>query len=167
MKPNIFVLCLLTLVKTLAVTLGGFLLLMLVFNDNLGIFQSGERIFLYVFFGIFFYSVGCIAYVFAILLPMYYIDSGKYDELSAPGLFSRHAPIVALIATFFCGMAALIAGPGGLAEASLQSNIFNVYVMAFSGLLFHEFQIKHALTKRVQLPAQATEPAGGGQNMYS
>jgi hypothetical protein len=150
MKTNIFVVSLLALVKTLAVTVGCFLLMLLFFNDNLLVFRHDEATFLYIFLGIFFYSIGCIAYVFSILLPMYYIDKKKYDLLSPNELFVRHAPIIALIATVFCGLAALIAGKDGLAEGAVQCNIFTVYVMAFTGLLFYEFQIKRAMNKTAQ-----------------
>jgi hypothetical protein len=147
MKLNIFVITLLTLVKTLAVTFGIFLLMLLFFNDSLDIYHRDEDVFLYIFFGLFFYSLGCVVHCFAILLPMYFIDRQKAETLPAPELFSRHAPIIAGITTLLCGMVALIAGTRGLAEGMMQANLFTVYVMAFSSLLFFEYQLKHAMDK--------------------
>lgn len=144
-----FIVSLIALAKTMAVTFATFLLMLLFFNDTLDVFDRGETVFLYIFLGFFFYSLGVIVHVFAILLPTYYIDRNKYETLPAVELFTRHAPFVALIATFFCGMAALIGGKDGLAEGMMQCNLFNVYVMAFAGLLFFEFEVKNAMEKNM------------------
>jgi hypothetical protein len=150
MKVNIFVVTLLAMVKTLAVTAAVFLLMILVFHDTLDIWHRDEDIFLYIFFGLFFYSLGCIVHFFAILLPIYAIDRQKVECLSAHELFSRHAPVVAGLTTLMCGLVALIAGMRGLEEGMMQCNFFTVYVMSLTGLLFYEYQIKQAVEKAIR-----------------
>jgi hypothetical protein len=147
MKTNIFVVSLLALVKTLAVTIGCFLLMILVFNDNLEIFRHEEEVFLYIFLGAFLYSLGCIVYIFSILLPMFYIDRKKIEILSAVELFDRHAPLIAGITTLICGFVFFAAGKESWHSGMLQCNLFNVYVMVFSGLLFFEYQVKSSINK--------------------
>jgi hypothetical protein len=147
MKTNIFVQSLLALVKTLVATIVSFLLLILFFNDSLDIFRREEETFLYIFLGIFLYSVGCIVYVFSILLPAYYIDRRSYESLTAHEIFSRQAPIITMITTLFCGLAILIAGENGMREGIFICNIFNVYVMSFAGQLFYVYQLKRATAR--------------------
>jgi hypothetical protein len=147
MKINMFVVSLLALIKTFAVTVGTFLLMILIFNDNLKPLGRGEEIFLYIFLGLFFYSLALIVYVFGILLPTYFIDKKNYETLDFKALFSRHAPIIATIVTMLAGFVALVAGKEGLQDGMLQCNIFTTYVTVFSGLLFFELQVKHAQEK--------------------
>lgn len=151
-----FVVSLLALVKTLAVTMGLFLFLILVFRDNLDPLNHGDDIFIYIFLGLFLWSLGGIIYVFAILLPMYYADRKKMWNLQAADLFSRHAPIIAVIVSFFSAMTALIAGKEGLQEGMVQGNIFLAYVMALIGLLIFELQVKQAIEK---LKPETTNPS--------
>jgi hypothetical protein len=147
MKTNIFIVSLLALVKTLAVTIGCFFLMILVFNDNLDIFSRGDNVFLYIFLGTFLYSLGCIVYVFSILLPMFYIDRKKTELLSAAELFDRHAPVITGITTLICGFVFLAVGEEGRHSGMLQCNLFNVYIMVFSGLVFFEYQVKSSINK--------------------
>jgi ABC-type uncharacterized transport system permease subunit len=114
MKINMFVVSLLALVKMLVITFSLFFLMLLVFNDTLDSLNHGEDIFLYIFLGLFFYSLAGIGYVFAILLPMYYIDRKNYTLMTAPEGIQHHVPIIALFLGIFGGLAALIAGKDGL-----------------------------------------------------
>jgi hypothetical protein len=147
MKINMFVVSLLALVKTFAVTVGTFLLMILVFNDNLDPLKRSDEIFLYIFLGLFFYSLASIAYVFAILLPAYYIDKKNYEAMDFKALFSRHAPVIAAIVTLLAVFVVLVSGKEGLQNGMLQCNIFTTYVTVFTGLLFFELQVKHAMDK--------------------
>lgn len=158
MKINIFVVSLLTLVKTLAVTYGLFFLLLLVFNDTLEFRSNGEDIFLYIFLGLFFYTMGCTAYVFSILLPMYFIDKPNYTVMGAHERIQHHAPIITLFLVVFVGLAALIAGTEGNAEGLVLANFFNVFVMCFCGLIFFEYQVQSALEKNQKAMQSHPQP---------
>jgi H+/Cl- antiporter ClcA len=142
-----FVVSLLAMVKTMAITFGMFFLLLLVFNDQLGPLNGGEEIFLYIFLGLFLYSLALIIYTFAILLPTYFIDRKKMEELDAPALFRRHAPIITLFLLLITLLAGLIAGKEGLAVGLVQANFFNAFVMVYSGLILFEYQVKSAIYK--------------------
>jgi hypothetical protein len=152
MKINMFVVGLLALVKNLAITFSVFLLMLLVFNDSLDSINHGEEIFLYIFLGLFFYSLAAIGYTFAILLPIYYIDKKSFSELNAPEGFQHHAPIISLLFAVFGGLAALIAGPEGLSEGLVQANFFTTLVMSFCGLIFFEYQVRIAMEKKQAVP---------------
>lgn len=155
MRINMFVVSLLTMVKTMVVTFALFFLLILVFNDQLGSMNDGEEIFLYIFLGLFFHSLAIIGYTFAILLPSYYIDRKKMHELSAPELFARHAPFITIIMLVFALFAGLIAGADGLSNGLVQANFFNTFVMTYTGLIIFENQVKSALQKeQPAVPAQ-------------
>lgn len=158
MKINMFVVSLLALVKTLVVTFGLFFVLLLVFNDTLDSLGRGEEIFVYIFIGLFLYSLACVGYVFAILLPLYYIDRENFTQLSASEGIQHHMPVISLIILLFAGLAALIAGVDGLSEGLVQANFFNTFVMAFSGLIFFEYQVRSAMQKQKDVPRAFQQP---------
>lgn len=142
MKVNIFLVSFITFLKTFAVSVAVYLLLMLFCHDILDIWDRGENIFLYIFLGILFYGFITTVYTFSILLPMYFIDRKNIAELSESALFSRLAPVITGISVLFCGLIALIAGDGGIREGFVQSNLFNIFVMSMIGLLIFIYQIK-------------------------
>ncbi len=152
MKINMFVVSLLALVKTLVVTFSLFFLMLLVFNDKLETLGHGEDIYLYIFLGLFLYSLACIGYVFAILLPMYAIDRKSYSTMTAQEGIQHHAPIIALIVGLFGGLAALIAGTEGLSNGLVQANFFTTFVMTYCGLIFFEYQVRSAMQKKQTIP---------------
>lgn len=146
---------LITLAKTLAVTFGLFFLLLLVYSDTLEFWNHGEDIFLYIFLGLFFYLWGTTGYVFGILLPMYYIDRKHYPAAGAHEGIQRRMPVASMFLLVFAGFAALIAGAeGGFSEGIVVANFFNVFVTAYTGLIFFEYQVHAALAKSQPLPQQ-------------
>ncbi len=147
MKINMFVVSLLAMVKTLAVSFGTFFLMLLVFNDHLEWNHREEDIFLYIFLGLFLHGLACVAYVFAILLPSYFIDRKMVHELDPHAVIVRHAPLITLINAVFAFLAVLIAGREGMSEGLVQANFFNAFVMVYSGLVFFSYQVRSAIDK--------------------
>lgn len=152
MKINMFVVSLLALVKTLVITFSLFFLMLLVYNDTLGSLNRGDEVFIYIFLGLFLYSLAGIAFVFAILLPMYYVDRKNYTLMSASEGIQHHTPIIALVLAVFGGLAALIAGKEGLSEGLVQANFFTTFVMAYCALIFFEYQVRIAMQKKQTIP---------------
>jgi hypothetical protein len=109
----------------------------------MSILNHGEEFFWMTFAemcGIVFFTL---LYMVSFFLPLFYIQKRQIETQSAPELFWRFMPLVALLATFFAWMVMLI---GGLSNGNVSGeawvNIWLIYGISYTGLIAFVYLLK-------------------------
>lgn len=119
-----------------------FLLMLLIFNDEL--FASNHRneiplLIIAEVSGIVFFSA---TYLFSFLLPAFYIKKKRIAEKTAVDLFNWLMPLVSFIASVFAFFVLLIGEPYNGVEGEVWINIWLVYFISFFGLVAFVYNAK-------------------------
>ena len=85
-----------------------------------------------------------ILYMVSFFLPLFYIRRSEIGALSAPELFWRYMPLVALITSAFAGILLAIGMAAPEFPAELWINFWLVITVSYSGLIAFVYQAKKA-----------------------
>ncbi|MEI6764573.1 MAG: hypothetical protein WCM76_02965 [Bacteroidota bacterium] len=147
MKTNVFLACLFAFLKTTAVVLISFWLLMLLSNDIIHA-DRGETYLAAFFLTIFLYPPTVLVYVVAFLLPGYYILKKHIPDNDWYSIFRMLIPFSMLLVSLIVFLIFISISLRDFTEPLMLINIICGYLFAYSGAIFFSrniYQYSHKI----------------------
>jgi hypothetical protein len=135
MKTNVFLACLFAFLKTTAVVLISFWLLMLLSNDVIHA-DRGETYLAAFLLTIFLYPPAVLVYVVAFLLPGYYILKKHIADNDWYGIFRMLVPFSMLLVSVIVLLIFISVSKRDFTEPLMLINIMCGYIFVYSGAIF-------------------------------